>query len=81
MVDGPVSLEVVAQDAQGMVKQARQLRSLGEQVVVKIPATQEGIKAVKILSQEGVPQTSHWSFSHYKRCWLPKLVRHMFHRL
>ncbi len=55
MVDGPVSLEVVAQDAQGMVKQARQLRSLGEQVVVKIPATQEGIKAVKILSQEGVP--------------------------
>ena len=55
MVDGPVSLEVVAQDAQGMVKQARQLRSLGEQVVVKIPATQEGIKAVKILSQEGIP--------------------------
>ena len=55
MVEGPVSLEVVAQDAQGMVKQARQLRSLGEQVVVKIPATQEGIKAVKILSQEGVP--------------------------
>lgn len=55
MVDGPVSLEVVAQDAQGMVKQARQLRSLGEQVVIKIPATQEGIKAVKILSQEGVP--------------------------
>jgi len=55
MVEGPVSLEVVAQDAQGMVKQARQLRSLGEQVVVKIPATQEGIKAVKILSQEGIP--------------------------
>lgn len=55
MVEGPVSLEVVAQDAQGMVEQARQLRSLGEQVVVKIPATQEGIRAVKILSQEGVP--------------------------
>ncbi len=55
MVDGPVSLEVVAQDAQGMVEQARQLRSLGKQVVVKIPATQEGIKAVKILSQEGIP--------------------------
>jgi len=55
IVEGPVSLEVVAQDAQGMVEQAQQLRRLGEQVVIKIPATQEGIKAVKVLSQEGIP--------------------------
>jgi len=38
-----------------MVEQAQQLRRLGEQVVIKIPATQEGIKAVKVLSQEGIP--------------------------
>ncbi len=55
IVEGPVSIEVVAQDAQGMVEQAQQLRRLGEQVVIKIPATQEGIKAVKVLSQEGIP--------------------------
>jgi len=54
LVKGPVSAEVVATDAEGMVKEARHLASLSEYVVVKIPMTYEGIKAVKILSAEGI---------------------------
>jgi transaldolase len=50
----PVSLEVTATDHQGMVKQAEELAKLGPNVVVKIPMTPEGLKAVKILSQEGI---------------------------
>ncbi|WP_457570339.1 fructose-6-phosphate aldolase [Desulfurobacterium sp.] len=54
LVDGPVSLEVVSLDAKGMVDEARQLAKLGENVVIKIPMTTEGLKAVKILSEEGI---------------------------
>ncbi len=53
-VPGPVSLEVVSLDTQGMVDEARQLAKLGENVVIKIPMTVEGLKAVKILSEEGI---------------------------
>ncbi|RTZ68343.1 MAG: fructose-6-phosphate aldolase [Aquificaceae bacterium] len=52
--DRPVSLEVVATDYEGMVKQARELSKLGPNVAVKIPMTPEGIKAVKTLSEEGI---------------------------
>ncbi|RLA82304.1 MAG: fructose-6-phosphate aldolase [Deltaproteobacteria bacterium] len=54
MVDGPVSLEVTALEAEGMIKEARELAKIGENVVVKIPMTEEGIKAVKRLEAEGV---------------------------
>ncbi|SMP06580.1 transaldolase [Desulfurobacterium pacificum] len=53
-VPGPVSLEVVSLDTQGMVDEAKQLAKLGDNVVIKIPMTVEGIKAVKILSEEGI---------------------------
>ena len=53
-VPGPVSLEVVSLDTQGMVDEARQLAKLGNNVVIKIPMTTEGLKAVKILSEEGI---------------------------
>ncbi len=53
-VPGPVSLEVVSLDTQGMVDEARQLAKLGENVVIKIPMTVEGLKAVKILSEDGI---------------------------
>ncbi|TCK04512.1 fructose-6-phosphate aldolase [Phorcysia thermohydrogeniphila] len=53
-VPGPVSLEVVSLDTQGMVDEARRLAKLGDNVVIKIPMTTEGLKAVKILSQEGI---------------------------
>ena len=53
-VDGPVSLEVIAKDAEGMCEEARKLASLGNNAVIKIPMTEEGIKAVRTLSQEGI---------------------------
>jgi len=54
IVDGPVSVEVVSTDAEGMVKEARELASLADNIVVKIPMLEEGLKAVKILAQEGI---------------------------
>jgi len=54
IVDGPVSLEVVATDFNGMVEEARKLASLGPNAVIKIPMTEEGVKAVRTLSQEGI---------------------------
>jgi transaldolase (EC 2.2.1.2) len=54
LVDGPVSLEVIAKESAGMCEEARRLASLGENVVVKIPMTEEGMKAVKKLSQENI---------------------------
>ncbi len=53
-VPGPVSLEVVSLDAPGMVKEARELAKLGSNVVIKIPMTVEGMKAVKQLKSEGI---------------------------
>ena len=54
IVDGPISAEVVALDAEGMVKEARELVKIHENIVIKIPMTAEGLKAVKILSAEKV---------------------------
>ena len=54
IVDGPVSAEVVSVDADGMVREARDLEKLADNIVVKIPMIEEGLKAVKILSKEGI---------------------------
>lgn len=54
IVDGPISAEVVAPDAAGMVKEARALAKIHKNIVIKIPITAEGLKAVKILSAEGI---------------------------
>lgn len=55
IVPGPVSLEVIALDTVGMLSEARALHERNpEKVVVKIPMTPEGIRAVRILSNEGV---------------------------
>jgi len=54
LVKGPVSAEVVSQDAEGMIKEARELAKIDEHVVIKIPMTIEGLKAIKVLSQEGI---------------------------
>ncbi len=54
LVSGPVSLEVLATDAKGMIEEARKLAPLGPNVVVKVPMTEEGIKAVKVLSAENI---------------------------
>lgn len=49
VVPGPVSLEVIALDAEGMVSEARDLMQYGPNVVVKVPMTGEGLKAVRRL--------------------------------
>ena len=54
LVDGPVSAEVVAVDADGMYNEGRELAKLAENVVVKIPMLEEGMVAVKRLASEGV---------------------------
>ncbi len=54
LVEGPVSLEVIANDAAGMCAEARKLSALGTNVVVKIPMTEEGMNAVRTLWQEGI---------------------------
>ena len=52
---GPISAEVTAMDTQGMLEQARQLKSeLPENVIIKIPCTPEGLAATKVLTDEGV---------------------------
>ena len=52
---GPISAEVTAMDTEGMLAQARQLKSeLPENVIIKIPCTPEGLAATKVLTDEGV---------------------------
>jgi transaldolase len=62
-VDGPVSLEVIAQDADGMIREARDLMGFGPNVVVKIPMTVEGIKAVRQLREMHIPTNVTLVFS------------------
>ncbi len=62
-VNGPVSLEVVGLKAEEMLSEGRKLAALGEQVVVKVPMTTEGLKATKILSEEGVSVNQTLVFS------------------
>ena len=54
IVDGPVSAEVIALDLEGMLREARHLATLHPNIVVKIPMTIEGMKAVRQLSEEGI---------------------------
>lgn len=54
IVDGPVSAEVVGMEAEGMVKEAEELSAIHENIVVKIPMTEEGLRAVKRLSSAGI---------------------------
>lgn len=54
VVDGPVSLEVVSLDANGMLREGKKLAKLGSQVVIKVPMTTEGLKATRIFASEGI---------------------------
>ncbi len=53
-VEGPVSLEVIATDEEGMVKEGKELAKIAPNVVVKCPMTKDGLRAVKRLSGEGI---------------------------
>jgi len=63
LVSGPVSAEVISLESAGMVSEARQLVKLAKNVVVKIPLTKEGLKAVKILAAEGIKTNVPLCFS------------------
>lgn len=54
IVDGPISAEVISLDEAGMVKEARELAAIHKNIVVKIPMTVDGLKAVRTLSLEGI---------------------------
>ena len=54
VVDGPINLEVISEDAQGMLKEAKELVKYGPNAVIKIPMTIEGLKAVRALSADNV---------------------------
>jgi transaldolase len=63
IVEGPVSLEVTSTMADGMVREGRKLRKMGENVVVKIPTTIEGLKALKILKSQNIMTNATLVFS------------------
>lgn len=63
IVDGPVSAEVIGTTAPEMIAEARQLAALAENVVVKVPMTIEGLKAVHALSMEDIPTNVTLVFS------------------
>ena len=56
IVDGPISGEVKATtvDAEGMIKEGREIAAIHPNMIVKIPMTVEGLKAVKVLASEGI---------------------------
>jgi transaldolase len=54
LVDGPISAEAVSMDTEGMLKEARVLSGIHPNIVVKIPMTEAGIQAVRVLSTEGI---------------------------
>lgn len=55
IVDGPISAEVISLETDGMVKEGLEWSKVASNVVVKIPMTLEGLRAIRILSQQGVP--------------------------
>jgi len=54
IVDGPISAEVIAVDAAGMVAEARELAKIHANIVIKIPMLVDGLKAVRTLAREGI---------------------------
>ena len=63
IVNGPVSAEVVALDREGMVREALDLSKLHSNIVIKIPLTREGVKAIKELREKGVRTNATLVFS------------------
>lgn len=63
LVPGPVSLEVLALEADAMVTEARRLASIAPNVVVKVPVIREGLKAVRRLAAEGIATNVTVAFS------------------
>lgn len=54
IVDGPISAEVISLEKEGMLKEARELAKIHPNIIIKIPMTREGLKAVSVLHKEGI---------------------------
>ncbi len=63
IVDGPVSIEAISLDKDDIIKEARELSKIAPNVVIKIPLTEEGLKAVRVLSGEGIKTNVTLCFS------------------
>ncbi|WP_019960997.1 fructose-6-phosphate aldolase [Woodsholea maritima] len=63
LVDGPISAEVVATQAEGMIEEGKKLRAIADNVVVKLPLTAQGLIACRALSDEGIPTNVTLCFS------------------
>jgi transaldolase len=72
IVPGDVSLEVVASDFEGMMKEGRELAQVAPNVVVKCPLTRDGLKAVKHLSERGSGSTRPSASRRLRRCCRPR---------
>ncbi len=64
LVDGPISVEVISQDASGMVNEGRELAKINKKnITIKIPCTPEGLKVVKMLAADGIKTNMTLVFS------------------
>jgi transaldolase len=63
LVEGPVSMEVISLDSEGMVEEGRKYSNWASNIVVKVPMTPEGLKAVRQLSEENIPTNVTLVFS------------------
>jgi Transaldolase/Fructose-6-phosphate aldolase len=75
IVPGDVSLEVVASDFEGMMKEGKELAQVATNVVVKCPLTRDGLKAVKHLSGEGSGSIRRSASRRLRRCCRPRPER------
>ena len=63
VVSGPISAEVISLETEGMINEARSLSKIAKNIVVKVPLTKDGIKAVRVLSKEGIKTNTTLCFS------------------
>ena len=81
IVDGPISAEVTSSDYRGMVDEALKLSDIHKNVVVKVPMTKDGLKAVKSLSEQGVKTNVTLVFSATQALLAAKVGLLMSHHL
>ena len=63
IVDGPISAEVTAEDAEDMIAEGKMLAAIHENIVVKVPMNEEGLKAIRALEGEGIATNCTLIFS------------------
>lgn len=63
IIDGPISAEVVSTDSEGMLKEARELAKIHKNIVIKVPMIDEGLKAIKQLTEEDIKTNCTLIFS------------------